>query len=137
MLTGTELGAAIAAALEQNGKTQADAARLFGVKAPSVSGWIKTGRISKSNFDRLRSWLVKTPPEHWGAISTPLMPSPNEAIDQANQQALGDLTVAEVTEVLLLYSKLNAIGRETVMHSLRLAAETFAAPATDHKRKRR
>lgn len=137
MLTGSKLGAAIAAALEQNGKTQADAARLFGVKAPSVSGWIKTGRISKSNFDQLRSWLVKTPPEHWGAISTPLMPSPNEVLDQANQQPLGDLTAGEVTELLLLYSKLNAKGRDTVLQSIRLAAETFSTTTTDHKRQRR
>jgi SOS-response transcriptional repressor LexA len=70
MLTGKELGEAIAQALQQNDKTQADAARFFGVKPPSVTGWIKTGRISKDKLDKLRAWLVLTPDEHWGASSS-------------------------------------------------------------------
>lgn len=69
MLTGRELGEAIAAALEQNGKTRADAARHLEVAAPSVSGWIKTGRISKENFDKLRHWLTRTPDSYWGAMT--------------------------------------------------------------------
>lgn len=72
MLTGQELGKAIADALEQNGKSRADAARYFGVAAPSVSGWIKTGRISKDKLDRLRFWLTKTPDSHWGATTSPV-----------------------------------------------------------------
>jgi SOS-response transcriptional repressor LexA len=72
MLTGKELGRAIAKALADNGKTQADAARYFVVKPPSVSGWIKTGRISKDNFDRLRSWLTKTPDSFWGTETGPV-----------------------------------------------------------------
>jgi len=72
MLTGQALGTAIAQALADNGKTQADAARFFGVKPPSVTGWIKTGRINKSNFDKLRIWLDKTPDSHWGVVSAPL-----------------------------------------------------------------
>lgn len=61
-----ELGQAIKEALTQNGYTQADAARKFGVTKPSVNGWIATGRITKANFDELRRWLHKTPPSHWG-----------------------------------------------------------------------
>lgn len=72
MLTGQDLGEAIAKALEENGKSQAEAARFFGVKPPSVTGWLKTGRISKDNFDKLRSWLTKTPDSHWGANSSPV-----------------------------------------------------------------
>jgi len=66
MLTGKDLGEAIRLALEQNGKTPADAARHFGVKPPSVSGWMSTGRITKTNFNELVRWLVKTPLSHWG-----------------------------------------------------------------------
>ncbi len=66
MLKGKELGDAIRAALQQNGKTPAEAARYFNVKPPSVSGWMSTGRISKGNFNKLMHWLDKTPIEHWG-----------------------------------------------------------------------
>jgi hypothetical protein len=70
MLTGIELGRAIRAALEQNGKTPADAARHFNVRPPSVSGWMATGRISKTHFNDLVRWLDKTPLSHWGLQPT-------------------------------------------------------------------
>jgi hypothetical protein len=66
MLTNEKLGKAIEEALVQNGKKKADAARYFDVKPPSISGWVKTGRISKSNFEKLCAWLDKTPRSHWG-----------------------------------------------------------------------
>jgi hypothetical protein len=66
MLKGEKLGAAIRQALTDNGKRPADAAAYFSVKAPSVNGWLKTGRISKENFNRLVKWLDKTPVEFWG-----------------------------------------------------------------------
>lgn len=66
MLYGKELGDAISTALAQNGKSQADAARQLGVKPPSVTGWIKTGRIGKNKLIDLINWLDKTPLEHWG-----------------------------------------------------------------------
>ena len=72
MLKGKELGAAIKRALADNDRTAADAARHFGIRPPSVSGWISTGRISKENFDKLRSWLYKTPDSHWGAQAQPI-----------------------------------------------------------------
>lgn len=73
MLTGRELGYAIMEALEQNGYSQADAARYFGISKPSVNGWIKTGRISKSNFLKLVMWLKNTPMSHWGIGSIDLL----------------------------------------------------------------
>jgi hypothetical protein len=66
MLTSKALGEAIRAALIENKKSPADAARFFGVKPPSVSGWMTTGRISKTNFEKLVNWLVLTPRSHWG-----------------------------------------------------------------------
>jgi hypothetical protein len=66
MLKGKELGAAIRSALQDNGKTPADAARHFGLKPPSISGWMSTGRIGKGNFYDLTKWLSKTPASHWG-----------------------------------------------------------------------
>jgi transcriptional regulator with XRE-family HTH domain len=71
MLTGKALGEAIKTALEKNELSKADIARLFRIKPPSVSGWIKTGRISKPNFEKLRKLLSdKVGPEHWG-LSAP------------------------------------------------------------------
>lgn len=67
MLYGKQLGDAIRAALKDNDRTPADAARYFGVKPPSVSGWMSTGRISKENLVKLIQWLDKTPLSHWGA----------------------------------------------------------------------
>lgn len=62
-----ELGKAIHEAILANGYSLADAAREFDVKQPSVTGWIKTGRISKGNFQELRRWLSKTPESHWNS----------------------------------------------------------------------
>ena len=61
-----ELGRAIAEALAANGYSNADAAREFGLKPPSITGWIQTGRIKKGNFEKLRVWCKKTPASHWG-----------------------------------------------------------------------
>jgi len=67
MLTGKALGEAIKSALDKTEMTQADVARHFKVKPPSVSGWITTGRISKPNFEKLRLLLADVVgPEHWG-----------------------------------------------------------------------
>ncbi len=60
-----ELGKAIHQAILANGFSLADAARKFDVKRPSVTGWIKTGRISKGKFQELKRWLSKTPESHW------------------------------------------------------------------------
>lgn len=50
---------------------------------------------------------------------------------------INGITPLEVVELLGLYSKLNAKGRETVMHSLRVAASLFTQPTADNKRKTR
>lgn len=67
MLTGADLGKAIESALALKGVSKADLARHFGVKPPSISGWIKTGRISKPHFEKLRQYLADVVgPEQWG-----------------------------------------------------------------------
>lgn len=137
MLTGKELGAAIESALEKNGKTKADAARYFNVKAPSVSGWIKTGRISKANFDKLRVWLSQTPPSHWGAESPPL----SSASEESAAQQIGYLLPEEIFELLKLYANCDAHGRTYVLSTARAqASESSAAnnvSGTTNNRKNR
>lgn len=49
------------------GVSKADVARAFGVKPPSVQGWLKTGRISKTHIDSLISYFSDVVgPDHWG-----------------------------------------------------------------------
>lgn len=88
MLTGEKLGEALAAAIRMKGVSKADVARHFDIKPPSVQGWLKHGRISKTHIEKLLSYFSDVVgPEHWGisssgfgradlgpAIKTPLRP---------------------------------------------------------------
>lgn len=71
MLTGEKLGEALAAAIRMKGVSKADVARHFDVKPPSVQGWLKHGRISKSHIEKLLAYFSDVVgPEHWGISST-------------------------------------------------------------------
>lgn len=67
MLTGKELGAAIESARIAKGVSKKKLAEDFGVKPPSVQGWVNTGRINKSALMRLMDYFSDVAgPEHWG-----------------------------------------------------------------------
>ncbi|WP_455893700.1 helix-turn-helix domain-containing protein [Pseudomonas palmensis] len=67
MLTGEELGAAIESARLKKNITKLKLAEDFGVKPPSVQGWVKTGRIDKSKLmDLIAYFQDVVGPEHWG-----------------------------------------------------------------------
>ena len=67
MLTGPELGAAIEAAVVKKGITKKKLAEDFGVKPPSVQGWIKNGRIDKAKlFDLMQYFSDVVDSSHWG-----------------------------------------------------------------------
>lgn len=67
MLTGQDLGAAIAKALAIKGLSKADAARKYNVQKASVTGWIKTGRIATDKLLDLMDFCSDVlGPEHWG-----------------------------------------------------------------------
>ncbi len=53
MLTGPELGAALERAMRAMDVTQSAVAQEFGIKQPSVSEWIKYGRIGKRHLTHL------------------------------------------------------------------------------------
>lgn len=57
MLSGAELGAAIREAMRLKGVTQAVVAREFGVTQPSVSDWLKYGRIDKAHISHLVAYF--------------------------------------------------------------------------------
>lgn len=70
MLYGNELGRALASAMQQKGVSPTQLAKEFGVKPPSVHGWIKTGRIHKKHLPDLLTYFAGTVPlSHWGLSS--------------------------------------------------------------------
>lgn len=59
MHTGTELGRALKAAMEAKGVNQQAVAQAFGISQPSVSEWIKFGRIAKRHIPRLVAFFAE------------------------------------------------------------------------------
>ncbi|EXF45240.1 Cro/CI family transcriptional regulator [Pseudomonas sp. BAY1663] len=69
MLTGPELGAAIEAARIKKNVPKNALAKVFGISAPSVNGWVATGRIDKSKLiEVIRYFSDVVGPEHWGLV---------------------------------------------------------------------
>jgi hypothetical protein len=67
MYTGPQLGAAIREAMAAKKVTQAAVAKAFNVTQPSVSEWLRFGRIGKQHIPLLVSWFSDVVgPEHWG-----------------------------------------------------------------------
>jgi predicted XRE-type DNA-binding protein len=71
MHTGAELGRALKAAMGKKGVTQKAVATAFGISQPSVSEWIKFGRIGKQHITKLVEFFGDVVgPEHWGLPHT-------------------------------------------------------------------
>ncbi|WP_168793569.1 hypothetical protein [Paraburkholderia aromaticivorans] len=67
MLTGPELGAAIARAIERKHVTKKAFADAMGVKPASVQDWIKYGRIAKNRIaDLIEYFSDVADPKYWG-----------------------------------------------------------------------
>lgn len=72
MLKGKELGVAIkeAIALKKDSgaiKSIAEVARHFGIKPPSLQGWLKRGTVGKEKLPKLWDYFADVVgPEHWG-----------------------------------------------------------------------
>lgn len=77
MLTGKDLGEAIARAITLKGVKVRDVADHFRIKPPSVYNWLETGRIDKGKLFELFAYFADVVgPEHWGVPSgSPLHPS--------------------------------------------------------------
>ena len=93
MLTGKKLGDAIEKARVRKGVSKADLAREFGVKPPSIQGWIANGRISKTKLMELIQYFSDVVgAEHWGLDSDALFPAARE---QGSAYDKSDLTIAQ------------------------------------------
>lgn len=71
MHTGVQLGQALKTAMGLKKATQADVAKEFGITQPSVSEWLKFGRIGKQHITKLVAYFSDVVgPEHWGLPAT-------------------------------------------------------------------
>ncbi|MDF3837119.1 hypothetical protein P3W85_29810 [Cupriavidus basilensis] len=87
MLTGPELGAAIASAIKLKKVKKIDVAREFDVKPPSVQDWVKFGRISKAHLPRLFAYFGDVVgPDHWGLTEQELQLSGGSARSQSHKE---------------------------------------------------
>lgn len=78
MLTGKELGDAVAAAIALKGVTKKAVADHFGIAPPSVQDWIKRGTIAKDKLEDL--WLYFSDvvgPDHWGLATVDMQAGSN------------------------------------------------------------
>lgn len=67
MLTGPTLGNALREAMKRKRVTQGQVAEAFGIKQPSVSDWLKYGRIDKRHIPKLVAYFADVVGiEHWG-----------------------------------------------------------------------
>lgn len=105
MLSGAELGMAIAAAMELKRVGPTEVAREFGIKQPSVSEWKTHGRIAKRHIPKLLSYFGDVcGPDHWG------LPFTKEEFD-----------------AILLFRQLPVSTRTTLLIEMRKAAEQAGA----------
>lgn len=67
MYSGKQLGEAIQIAIEKKGVKKSEVARVFGIKQPSLSDWIKSGRIGKQHIQKLLEYFSDVvEPSHFG-----------------------------------------------------------------------
>lgn len=146
MLKGKALGQAIKEALALKGMKQADLARKFHVEPPSISGWIRTGRIDKTKMWQLMELMSDVVgPEHWGLESkepprrTPL---PGYAVlHPSDPKVSRPLTSAQRTFSQLVDSMLPTLNPSQIDTLTRLVVEfagrnasEITPPEGEHKR---
>lgn len=67
MFSGEQLSAALKAAMKAKDVKQGDIATAFGISQPSVSEWLKHGRVHKKHISKLVEYFSdQVGPEHWG-----------------------------------------------------------------------
>ncbi|WP_055100658.1 LexA family transcriptional regulator [Alloalcanivorax xenomutans] len=97
MLKGEKLGAAIEAARKKKGVTKAELAREFGVKPPSVQGWVKYGRISKDMLSNVIKYFSDvTDDAHWGIEPGDLYSARPNNVVPIKPPATDDPDIAEI-----------------------------------------
>lgn len=131
MLTGKELGEAIGSAISKKGVKPADVARHFGIKPPSVNGWVATGRIGKDKLSSLFEYFSDVAgPEHWG-MSTP-MPTTAPTLP-ANIPRLTPPPDPLLAELLAHAGRMSRAGLARLVERAASLAEQYPAQANPAK----
>lgn len=114
------LGAKIAAALQASPLSQSEIARRIGVQRAAVTGWCRTGRITKSNLQKLASVLGL----HVEYFLTPEAEAVAEIADESVSPAESKLIAAfrdllpEQQEAMLASVKAQADANRTIHDQL-------------------
>ncbi|MGP3789444.1 S24 family peptidase [Pseudomonas sp. B392_1p] len=130
MLTGSELGAAIEAARIKKNVPKNALAKVFGISAPSVNGWVSTGRIDKSKLiEVIRYFSDVVGPDHWGlspddAALLHIAPSPKAPTSQAESAA------DAVLKMLARHGK--SLSREARQQIVSAAQESPQSPGASN-----
>ncbi|WP_236235015.1 LexA family transcriptional regulator [Pseudomonas tohonis] len=125
LLGGAELGAAIEAARIKKGITKKDLAAAFGVAAPSVQGWVNTGRIDKSKLiEVIRYFADVVGPDHWG-----LSKGDGDLLQVADTAQAEPQSAADMVRAMLATKAGKALPKEA-RERLLGAAEDHPAPTT-------
>lgn len=126
MLTGPKLGAALREAIRRKGVSNAEVARVFDVKGPSVYDWLKHGRIGKQHINMLVSYFADVvPPAHWGIESSPVNVKP--------QRSSSPALTADELDLLSTYRGADVPAREVIRKQAAQVA-ALAKPARRRKR---
>lgn len=123
MLSGEELGLAIRKAMALKGVGPTEVAKHFKIAPPSVSGWVRTGRVSKNKISGLVEYFAKeVGPEHWGLSALPAAPKfGKDSVGWAKGKKLTD---AQLVVSDLFNEQLYALNDEQCM-ALKSVLETF------------
>lgn len=91
MYSGEKLAKAVAEAIQMKGVRKSDVARHFGIKPPSVSGWVSHGRISKEHIGKLIEYFSDVvPPAHFGIQNMGLINAPSSHNQGTINNVAGD-----------------------------------------------
>ena len=102
MLSGEKLGQALKEAMRLKKVTQAQVGKEFGIAQPSVSNWLKTGRIDKTHIEHLLTYFSDVVgPEHWGLSAASTSTSP-VAIPAGHRISTGECAQMLVDQVAKL-----------------------------------
>jgi len=126
MLTGPELGAAIEAARIKKNVPKNALAKVFGISAPSVNGWVTTGRIDKSKLiEVIRYFSDVVGPEHWGLASE------DAELLQVSQSSVASDSQAETAAdtVLKMLAKAGKLTPESRQRILSAVDDASDAPS--------
>lgn len=138
MLKGKSLGHAIRTALAGKGlDTPSAAAKHWGIKPPSASGWFSTGRISMETLLEIMDLCAdQYGPAHWGLSHWPGQRTKPAAAEPPNHYQVTPLQTArdaEIEEMIRLLQSTDTAGRAMALAAVKGMLETYK-PAHKHLR---